>query len=115
MDMINNFIGLTNFAVERNVPAGGYDLAYMPFNITQVSQNVPVTYQTYDGSIRAAYDYKYATANSTAWVDKAPENSMDMAFLLSNGGTDDAKVRFSGNSYTAVSYTHLTLPTNSRV
>ena len=99
----NNFIGLTNFAVERNVPAGGYDLAYMPFNITQVSQNVlgnPVTYQTYDGSIRAAYDYKYATANSTAWVDKAPENSMDMAFLLSNGGTDDAKVRFSGNSYT---------------
>ena len=99
----NNFIGLTNFAVERNVPAGGYDLAYMPFNITQVSQNVlgnPVTYQTYDGSIRAAYDYKYATVNSTAWVDKAPENSMDMAFLLSNGGTDDAKVRFSGNSYT---------------
>ena len=98
----NNFIGLTNFAVERNVPAGGYDLAYMPFNITQVSQNVqnnPVTYQTYYGSIRAAYNYKYASADSKAWVVKDPLYSTNMAFLLSNGGTDDVKVRFSGNRY----------------
>lgn len=52
-----NYISLTNFAVERNVAAGGNDLAVMPFDVTGVTPDAGYSLKRYNGSTRAAYDY----------------------------------------------------------
>lgn len=96
-----NHIRLTNFAVEREIPAGGADLVAMPFDVNSATSNLAgITPQRYDGSKRAAYTYKYDATNSTAWTTQ----NLDLAgmyegLLFDNTtGTDEKKLRFYGKS-----------------
>ena len=102
-----NSVALTNFAVERNLTeANAYtDLASMPFTIEKTEVDGTeglgdVTVSRYDGAARAAYDYRYDGANSTAWVAltdvKADRVGMEGLLLEAEA---DSKVRFYGNDY----------------
>lgn len=109
-----NYISLNNFAVERNVAAGGKDLAgndlaVMPFKVTGVTVTPDAGYslKRYNGSTRAAYDYTFDSTNGNAWTDGKAWTDQDFAnrgetegFLIENTSTDKIKVRFSGTSYT---------------
>lgn len=96
-----NYISLNNFAVERNVTAGGNDLAVMPFDVTVVTPDAGYSLKRYDGSIRAAYDYPFDSSNGKAWTDQDFANRGETeGFLIENTSTDEIKVRFSGTSYT---------------
>ena len=95
-----NYISLTNFAVERNVPGNGSDLANIPFtvsNIVEETNNV-ITYQIYNGQTRAGYNYKFDSSDSKAWEDLTTVAGKQ-ALALNNSGTDEVTVRFYGNSY----------------
>lgn len=101
-----NYISLTNFAVERNVAAGGNDLAVMPFDVTGVTPDAGYSLKRYNGSTRAAYDYTFDNADSKAWTDGKAWKDQDFAnrgetegFLIEDTSAHDIKVRFSGNSY----------------
>jgi predicted outer membrane repeat protein len=95
-----NYISLTNFAVERDIPAGGADLVAMPFDVNSTtSELAELTPKCYDGSIRAAYDYKFDKSNSRAWTTK----DLDLAdmyegLLFENTTEQDKKLRFYGKS-----------------
>ena len=95
-----NFISLTNFAVERDIPADGADLVAMPFDVNTATSNLAgITPQRYNGSTRAAYTYKYDAANSTAWTDQ----NLDLAgmyegLLFDNTTGADQTLRFYGKS-----------------
>ena len=100
-----NYISLTNFAVERDIPAGGADLVAMPFDVdSDKSELAGLTPKRYDGSIRAAYDYKFDDGQSTntgntAWTDL----NMDQAnkyegLLFENTTGTNQKLRFYGKS-----------------
>lgn len=109
-----NYISLTNFAVERNVAAGGKDLAgndlaVMPFKVTGVTVTPDAGYslKRYNGSTRAAYYFTFDSTNGNAWTDGMAWTDQDFAnrgetegFLIENTSTDKIKVRFSGTSYT---------------
>lgn len=101
-----NYISLTNFAVERDVKAGGNDLAVMPFDVTGVTPDAGYSLKRYNGSTRAAYDYTFDSTNGNAWTDGKAWTDQDFAnreetegFLIENTSTYKIKVRFSGNSY----------------
>lgn len=101
-----NYISLTNFAVERNVAAGGNDLAVMPFDVTGVTPDAGYSLKCYNGSTRAAYDYAFDSTNGNAWTDGKAWKDQDFAnrgetegFLIEDTSAHDIKVRFSGNSY----------------
>ena len=95
-----NHIRLTNFAVEREIPAGGADLIAMPFDVNSTTSNLAgITPQRYDGSKRAAYTYKYDATNSTAWTTQ----NLDLAgmyegLLFENKTGKDTTLRFYGKS-----------------
>ena len=95
-----NHIRLTNFAVEREIPAGGADLVAMPFDVNSATSNLAgITPQRYDGSKRAAYTYKYDATNSTAWTTQ----NLDLAgmyegLLFENKTGKDTTLRFYGKS-----------------
>lgn len=96
-----NHIRLTNFAVEREIPAGGADLVAMPFDVNSATSNLAgIIPQRYDGSKRAAYTYKYDATNSTAWTTQ----NLDLAgmyegLLFENADkTNPVKLRFYGKS-----------------
>lgn len=95
-----NYISLTNFAVERNVPESGSDLANIPFTVSNIVEetNDVITYQIYNGQTRAGYDYKFDSSDSEAWEDLTTVTGKQ-ALALNNSGTDEVKVRFYGNSY----------------
>lgn len=95
-----NYISLNNFAVERNVTAGGNDLAVMPFDVKGVTPDAGYSLKRYDGSIRAAYDYPFDSSNGKAWTDQdfAGRGNTE-GFLIENTSDNDITVRFSGNSY----------------
>lgn len=114
-----NYISLNNFAVERNVAAGGKDLAgndlagndlaVMPFKVTGVTVTPDAGYslKRYNGSTRAAYDYTFDSTNGNAWTDGKTWTDQDFAnrgetegFLIEDTSAHDIKVRFSGTSYT---------------
>lgn len=109
-----NYISLTNFAVERNVAAGGKDLAgndlaVMPFKVTDVTVTPDAGYslKRYNGSTRAAYYFTFDSTNGNAWTDGMAWTDQDFAnrgetegFLIENTSAHDIKVRFSGTSYT---------------
>lgn len=96
-----NYISLNNFAVERNVTAGGNDLAVMPFDVTDVTPDAGYSLKRYNGSTRAAYDYTFDSSNGKAWTDQDFANRGETeGFLIENTSTDEIKVRFSGTSYT---------------
>lgn len=101
-----NYISLTNFAVERDVKAGGNDLAVMPFDVTGVTPDAGYSLKRYNGSTRAAYDYTFDSTNGNAWTDGKAWTDQDFAnreetegFLIENTSTYKIKVRFSGTSY----------------
>lgn len=99
-----NYISLNNFAVERNVEAGGNDLAVMPFDVTGVTPDAGYSRQRYNGSTRAAYNYTFDDdKDGKAWETLSQSSQPSVAtegFLIENTSTDKIKVRFSGTSYT---------------
>lgn len=99
-----NYISLTNFAVERNVAAGGNDLAVMPFDVTDVTPDAGYSLKRYNGSTRAAYDYTFDNADSKAWEALSQSSQPSAAtegFLIKNeNDANPLTVRFSGTSYT---------------
>lgn len=95
-----NHVGLTNFAMERTVPAGGTALTYVPFLIDKMDNASGATFQKYDGAERAKYDYTFGS--SDAWKpvsDPVKEQGDVPAFAINNGTAADVKVRFYGTSY----------------
>lgn len=94
-----NYVGLTNFAMERTIPAEGTALTYVPFLIDKMDNASNATFQRYDGAARAAYDYKFS-ATDGAWepvTDPVKEQGDVPAFAIN--GSEGAKVRFYGTSY----------------
>lgn len=99
-----NYINLTNFAVERNVAAGGNDLAVMPFDVKGVTPDSSYySLKRYNGSTRAAYDYTFDNADSKAWEALTQSSQLRAAtegFLIKNkSDANPLTVRFSGNPY----------------
>ena len=93
-----NYVGLTNFAMERTIPADGTALTYVPFLIDKMDNASGAKFQRYDGATRAAYNYQFGDGD--AWVvdiDPATEQGGVQAFAIN--GSADAKVRFYGTSY----------------
>lgn len=99
-----NYIKLTNFAVERDVKAGGNDLAVMPFDVTGVTPDAGYSLKRYNGSTRAAYDYTFDNADSKAWEALTQSSQLSAAtegFLIKNkSDANPLTVRFSGTFYT---------------
>lgn len=99
-----NYISLTNFAVERDIPAGDADLVAMPFDVNSATSVLAeLTPKRYDGSIRAAYDYKFDDGNSTgietAWTEiNIDQASMYEGLLFENNTGQDQTLRFYGKS-----------------
>lgn len=96
-----NYVGLTNFAMERTIPAKGTALTYVPFLIDKMDNASGATFQKYDGAKRAGYDYLYS-ATDGAWepvTNPATEPGGIQAFAINNANKADAKVRFYGTSY----------------
>lgn len=95
-----NYINLTNFAVERDVKAGGNDLTVMPFDVTDVTPNADYSLKRYNGSTRAAYDYTFDDKDGKAWEPLSQPGGSTEGFLITSD--NDMTVRFSGTSYTEV-------------
>ncbi len=106
-----SYVALTNFGVERDVPAApaddapGADLAAMPFWVKAVEgagTDNGVSLKRYDGATRAAYDYAYDGTDSKAWkpVDLPAEGQSSVGFLIENTAADPRTVRFAGQEYT---------------
>lgn len=100
-----NYISLNNFAVERNVAAGGNDLAVMPFDVKGVTPDTSYySLKRYNGSTRAAYYYIFDNADSKAWEALTQSSQLRAAtegFLIKNkSDANPLTVRFSGTSYT---------------
>lgn len=100
-----NYISLTNFAVERDIPAGGTDLVAMPFDVNSTTSVLAgLTPKRYDGSIRAAYDYKFDDGSGTgtgktAWTEKNLDQiGMYEGLLFENNTGQDQTLRFYGKS-----------------
>lgn len=94
-----NYVGLTNFAMERTIPAGGTALTYVPFLIDKMDNASGARFQRYNGAKRAAYDYKFS-ATGGAWervTNPATEPGGIQAFAIN--GSEGDKVRFYGTSY----------------
>lgn len=92
-----NHVGLTNFAMERTIPADGTALTYVPFLIDKMDNASGATFQRYDGATRAAYNYQFGDGDAWVDVDPATEQGGVQAFAIN--GSADAKVRFYGTSY----------------
>lgn len=93
----DNYVGLTNFAMERTIPADGTALTYVPFLIDKMDNASGATFQRYDGATRAAYNYQFGDGDAWKKVDPATEQGGVQAFAIN--GSADAKVRFYGTSY----------------
>lgn len=93
-----NYVGLTNFAMERTIPADGTALTYVPFLIDKMDNASGAKFQRYDGATRATYDYKYS-ATKGAWVDVDPATAVGGVQAFAINGSAGAKVRFYGTSY----------------
>lgn len=96
----DNYVGLTNVAMERTVPAEGTALTYVPFTISAIDRPLEgITYQKYNGKIRASYNYQFGDGNAWETVnDPATEQGGVQAFAINNESTAGAKVRFYGKS-----------------
>lgn len=92
-----NYINLTNFAVERDVKAGGNDLTVMPFDVTGVTPDAGYSLKRYNGSTRAAYDYTFDDKDGKAWETLSQPGGSTEGFLIASD--NDMTIRFSGNSY----------------
>ena len=95
----DNYVGLTNFAMERTIPADGTALTYVPFLIDKMDNASGATFHRYDGAARAAYNYQFGDGGAWVDVDPATEQGGVQAFAINNANEADAKVRFYGTSY----------------
>ena len=95
-----NYISLTNFAVERDIPANGADLVAMPFDVNSAASVLAgLKPKRYDGSIRAAYDYKFDTDKGSAWTEKDIDQAgMYEGLLFENTIGTNQTLRFYGKS-----------------
>lgn len=93
----DNYVGLTNFAMERTIPAEGTALTYVPFLIDKMDNASAATFQRYDGAERAKYGYTFGS--SKAWVDVDPATAVGGVQAFAINGSAGAKVRFYGTSY----------------
>ena len=95
-----NYISLTNFAVERDIPANDADLVAMPFDVNSTTSVLAgLTPKRYDGSIRAAYDYKFDTDKGSAWTEKDIDLAgMYEGLLFENTTGTNQTLRFYGKS-----------------
>ena len=102
-----NYVGLTHFAVERDLGSDGTDLAAIPFEIADndllynIVDATDVTVRTYNGEARAAYNYKFDSENGAAWetVTNAKLADRHGGFALETEDKTNRKVRFYGKSY----------------
>lgn len=128
-----NSISLTDFAMERELKSGIYDICVAPFAVTKrelyvggeiqsdISTNdgrVGRNYYSefsYNGQTRAAYDYKFDSENGKAWMSGviAGRNRTDgMMIKVDVSEADKDKnvvMRFYGSSYTENNNSSVTL------
>lgn len=93
----NKAVGLTHFAVERNIGASGTDMAVMPFEVTRTEGTAMLS--LYDAATRAGYSYQYSGTEG-AWTGtnyNTYRTPLTTGWLLE--GTAGSKVRFYGGSY----------------
>ena len=96
-----NYIRLTNFAAEYDVRKNSAELVAMPFYIdSKRSVLRKLAPKRYDGNKRAAYDYRYDSINSQAWVplNNIGEAGVCEGLLFENTTDDDLTLRFYGRS-----------------
>lgn len=93
----NKAVGLTHFAVERNIGASGTDMTVMPFEVTRTEGTA--MFSLYDAATRAGYSYQYSGTDG-AWTGtnyNTYRTPITTGWLLE--GTAGSKVRFYGDSY----------------
>jgi len=93
----NKAVGLTHFAVERNIGASGTDMTVMPFEVTRTEGTAMLS--LYDAATRAGYSYQYSGTDG-AWTNtnyNTYRTPITTGWLLE--GTAGSKVRFYGDSY----------------
>ncbi|MDO4159608.1 MAG: hypothetical protein Q4D41_04035, partial [Prevotellaceae bacterium] len=107
----DNYVSLSNFAVERNVAANDTTFAVMPFAITSMSTKVGSNTATtgsitnamrYDGKTRSGSSFKYDAVNGNAWEAATISSSTSLGtegFALWGDATDATVYRFYGNAY----------------
>ena len=104
-DADDNNVGLSYVIMERDVPAGGADMAYAPFSAT-IENKSDVTLKYYDAAARAAYGYTFNEKDG-AWKEFTGTYNGGYGLLLDNTqGTADAHVRFEGKSGNRNSYVY---------
>ena len=102
-----NNIGLSYVIVERNVPEGKVDMAYVPFNATIQKNGDGVKLQRYNARERADYEYTFNKDNG-AWADFTDTDTYDGSYglLLDNTAGKAATVRFVGKDDSRQDYVY---------
>ncbi len=102
-----NNVGLPYVIVERNVPEGKVDMAYVPFNATIQKNGDGVKLQRYNARERADYEYTFNKDNG-AWADFTDTDTYDGSYglLLDNTAGKAATVRFVGKGDSRQDYVY---------
>ena len=102
-----NNVGLSYVIVERNVPEGKVDMAYVPFNATIQKNGDGVKLQRYNARKRADYEYTFNKDNG-AWADFTDTDTYDGSYglLLDNTDGKAATVRFVGKGDSRQDYVY---------
>ena len=102
-----NNVGLSYVIVERNVPEGKVDMAYVPFNATIQKNGDGVKLQRYNARERADYEYTFNKDNG-AWADFTDTDTYDGSYglLLDNTDGKAATVRFVGKGDSRQDYVY---------
>ena len=102
-----NNVGLSYVIVERNVPVGKVDMAYVPFNATIQKNGDGVKLQRYNARERADYEYTFNKDNG-AWADFTDTDTYDGSYglLLDNTAGKAATVRFVGKGDSRQDYVY---------
>lgn len=102
-----NNVGLSYVIVERSVPEGKVDMAYVPFNATIQKNGDGVKLQRYNARERADYEYTFNKDNG-AWADFTDTDTYDGSYglLLDNTAGKAATVRFVGKGDSRQDYVY---------
>lgn len=102
-----NNVGLSYVIVERSVPEGKVDMAYVPFNATIQKNGGGVKLQRYNARERADYEYTFNKDNG-AWSDFTDTDTYDGSYglLLDNTAGKAATVRFVGKGDSRQDYVY---------
>ena len=101
------WVNIHNFAIERDIEAGHYDLCVIPFLITRrtiyqngvsIQDGQGYSLKVYDGAKRAQYDYQFgSTEDKAAWTDFQSTESMSQGLMVSASKTET--LRAYGSDY----------------